>query len=284
MAESYKGLQIQADNIIDGLKQAFSNGLKPDRIRQVRNDHGKYHQDLMLVYLGLKPTAGFIDEVLEAYSPFKMDYLRYLPKECQTAPILYDLDKKKVWNAKLASLVIKSNLTTTASMIYENPELGMVIDTSFTPGFSTFLHGIGTGEIRGKDTMILEGLLYGYPKEAAEFFARGYYVIGDSIAELEAMARANKIPTSLKSEFRVEDFFANRGFRNEVLRLAKMTSWEKDPENLKILKEARKARIPGTPYITIGDETSQNEKTLTTLYRASQIEEKLDVLLKVKKR
>jgi len=278
---STRELQRRADNIVEGHKAAFANGLKPQEIKQLRANHPWEYQDVLLVYLGLKPAAGFIDPVLKVYVTDQNDYLPFLPGQLDDTQRLLSCTKRAhLWNTGLTTQIISSQTPLLERLINEKGSIDPFFRDPSLPAFAEFLHKLGTMHTRS--SMTIEGFLYGYPKTAVLAAFDNYRRLGNSIINARTRAIRTKIPTTLPQSFNLASFYENRGFRNEVIRIASNFSWPEDPELLNFLRATRIARVPGFPYFTVGDMTNQEEKQLRFLYESSQIEPKLDKLLKVK--
>lgn len=270
-------LQQQSDSIILGMRRMIQSGLKPEEIAFLERDEPRKHRDLIQVYLGIKPAASHLDDPFSVYDSFDgTDYFEHFPKKKDAGiEVLRNsfVDGGIVWNPALVQHVLTENA--------DLPEV-REIDGS-KDSVERFFGDLERG--REKSRLIVNGILLGYPRRAAELFvefhAKAFYLSNSIWQRAESMGISIQAPLPKEYIFDLheEGGIHDTKIKDEFVRLAQLTRFG-DLELISYVRGLRAANIPGWQYFTSGNETIEDEKRATSLYEASQFDKKLGLLLK----
>ncbi len=278
-------LQRKAGVLVQTLDTSMWEGqLDPRLVRSFQSGAARTHQDLLLVYLGLKPAASLLTvEVYGRNESFYRDnysihdYMLRFPLAAQGGSDLrvvyaeeFTGDILAVWNPGTVTLAIRRNPDVFRSVTI-SPE-----DSSFGYLFYSFArHPTGPFEDR------IYGLLVGIPRDDVERFAAYDEPLYELCSDLETLAQREGLvlfnQNSLLTPPAQVGYNAD-GVRDRVVTFVEQRGIEVDPKLMNYIRQIRPAEVPGFRYVTTGP-LSDHERQLTQAWESSQIDQKLEALL-----
>lgn len=283
-------LQIRSDAIIASMQHMVEAGLKPENILELERQRPTDHRDFLMLYLGLKPYANFLDAVVDCYD----GYFDLFPGSLQTGvqvTIPRDIEKYcDAWNYPLLKSVlseISDDLLVFPLCTIHGPlddmqenarlKLSWLMNTPADNNDPEFFVRVFIREFVNSRTypnFPLEAVVFGYPVVAGELFGKNHLVMIEEADRLWRQAEEDGMQLELECPTAPLHLTQNRdGCRTEFVMLAEKLGC--DPNLLDFVKHMRSADVPGYPYLTSGDLTKDEECRLTELYGSSALDGKL---------
>lgn len=268
-------LQQRADTFIMSLRNMVRAGLNPYEFQLLEEYASRRLRDVVQVYLGIKPAASYTPEVAETFFTIRRSYVSLLSHEKDIGFSVfqtYDQDGTSCWNPLFV-----------ADILNENNDLrgASLLNPYDYKNFGSFLDGTDGNEIPDRD--VLEGLVFGIPRIAADQFSRYYipsYILAEQLFETArdygVTIKAN--PPLFLLDLSDSDGLHNPDIRDEFVRLAELFHYP-NQELLFYIRNLRLADVPGWRYITSGQITNTEEKHNRDLYENSQFEKKFQRFL-----
>lgn len=271
----------RTDVLISALDTAIREGnLDPNLVRSLKSGAPRVHDDLVMVYLGLKPSAVLIwYEVTLYHGSFYRDgyrainYLKHFPisdlEGGNFGVALISDDRAEVasyWNQPVVEKVVRNNPD-----VFEGE-----FDYSNAQTLAeelAYFQSVDTNPDEGR----IFGLLLGFPRSAVESLAR-YAEVVVAICE----ARKHKDLQFFNSESEKMPFgqilYNENGARDRLVAFLEASEFRVDPGVLDYIRSLRPAEVPGYRYATTGP-ISDHETQLTAAWEASGVDAKLEALL-----
>jgi hypothetical protein len=282
---SVEDLQTRATDIVTSITTAIENeSLQKDAIRLLATDAPREHADILAVFLGLKPAANFLSYGVFGKTDFYDLGYQLAPyvdvlQRTSAIPVLSGIethwqnDTMIVWNPEWIQHVLEENSDITQ---------GSLIDPWDNSSFPHFVEVIGgLYDSPSPDQNILQGLILGIPRQAAEeyaTFADELYWITLEVADATE-GSDNAIFTTDTHETPLMQLLTNEnGTREKTITFIQEASYEVSDDLLSYMERMRPAGVPGFPYTTSGA-TSAHERRYTASWQASGIEEKINAFL-----
>lgn len=268
-------LRERAETISNGLSDAVKNGLDLDLLRylesEVKEGHER-HRDLLMVHLGLKPMASYLESVLAIYQSAP-DYLPYLQSNNLGLNIIAEGDT--VWNIGWEQELLNENQDLLSAIRSQLPESKNYPTYPRHGSFKKFVDFLSEQD-EPKEAIALEGVLLGYPREAAFRFGAYYLSLSSLKNHVGNFLKNQGINSRLQNPMSLQSLVKNEyGAMDELLETLDRLP-RKIPDWLdEVIRNIRLAEVPGTQYFTFGADTEKDEKALTDAYEASGMEEKL---------
>lgn len=281
---SKESLQRKTAALIQRLDTGIrENTLDPHLVRSLKAGAPNTHDDLMLVYLGLKPVAsmlcietyGFNQAFYDAGHSIE-EYQIHIPRKAEGGTnlhVLYDReftdDILSVWNPQAARAVIQNN-PDVFTRDYD-PEL---------PEFAYMLESFARRTTSPSEDRIY-GLLLGMPKEAVELFAQHFDNLETLCQQLKQDAAKQGVKLFNKNSLMAKAgqvVFNENDAKNKAAAFIRKKGYEVDEKLFAYLQNCRPAEIPGFKYTTVGP-LSKHEQQLTQAWQASGMDQGLEALL-----
>jgi hypothetical protein len=253
----------------------------------LRGPEAQRQEDILMVCLGLKPYAGYLGDVFNLYGPrggnleriFAGVYLNVEPRlELELSEYSHS-----VWNPDLFAEVIAENKDLVKEVKVKIPGVAEVLDRP-----SSLMTTLSRSE--EVEATILEGVLYGYPREASEKFAEYYPlldrlqgVVRDTLLERELGLKypflpADKAyaewdnPNPLIRAYNLHMLASNTdSIKDKLLEAIPTLPRQINPTVVQVVRDFRLADVPGTQFFTFGNLTADYERQLREAYQISGI-------------
>lgn len=266
-------LQQRAGMYIEGIQNLLKSGWPTSSLRRLLEEPRPKakHEDIMLVYLGLKPTAPDVKEVSKILGPRRL----LIPVLSEPDKIKFErsLDGFVVWNPYLVQEVTDRNSDLVSQFTPEK----------YNPfnhhNFYNFVREFfRRGQPRREN--ILEGLLCGIPRPEAEKFADFIIIAPTMTRDLWNLAKREELLTEIQAPQDIRPLFNETDpLRQKILFLAENLSTPILDERLQhyihYIKNFRRANVPGFRFVTVLEDTQQYETQLTELFLSSGINQRL---------
>lgn len=266
-------LKHRAGLYIEGIQKILQTGWPVNNLRRLLEEPKPKarHEDIMLVYLGLKPAAPNVDEASKVLGPKRL--LIPTPSEPDKIEIKRSLDGFIVWNPYLVKEIIDQNSDLVAHL---SPEK-----------YDPFNHGnfyTLTRELfqrnHARRENILEGILCGIPRKEAERYADFAAIAPTVTRDLWSLAEQIDLPTETPAPRDLRPLFdAEDPLRQKIIFLAEgvnvPASDERFHNYIQYIKNFRRADVPGFRFVTVLESTRQYEAQLTDLFLKSGINQRL---------
>lgn len=269
-------LQQRADTIIIGMRRAVDNGMDPQSFRYLEEEpYSRKHRDLVQVYLGIKPCATHLLEVLDYYDIDGLSprddtrYLNHFPKTKDTGvTVLVDSLSCSIWNPPLVEEVLDEHRDLKA-MVPVSPSDWLAFGNLLESFYSCTTDA----------DVLLHGVMLGYPRSAVEMFTKYYGVAVDDGQQIWKLAEAKGIipqapePTSVLFDLHGMFGIHEPLIRDEFVRLAVLAGYPK-ADVVNYIQGLRAADIPGWQFFTSGNVTLAEEKRTRDQFAASWFDDK----------
>lgn len=280
-ALSVEILQQRSDAIILGMRKAVDNGMNPKFFRHLEDGNPRKHRDLVQVYLGIKPCATYLTDVMDYYDtkPYgqrdNIGHLKFFPTADDTGiTVLTDSVSCSVWNPEQVTEIL-ANHRDLKDRVQTNP--------SNRDEFGDLL-GSFYDSVRAED-ILLQGVILGYPRSAVEAFVN-YYGTAIEVAQQiwqQAIIRG-ACPQTYPPEIPLFDLHDAPGIydpkiKREFVRLARLIGYP-NIDVINYIEGLRVAEVPGWQFFTSGDFTLNDENKMREQFAASQFDTKFAGLLK----
>lgn len=266
-------LQSRSDAIIASYRKMFDAGLSPDTLRAIEAEYPREHRDMLQVFLGLKPVAGFLQTVIPRFLQ-EDNYLSFFPGERQLGIEVMSDVNGCVWNPKQVEKIFRDTKNREAVLAVNS--FGEIPHPR-SMFFSQFLAFVSRPDI-GEQPIFLAGLLYGYPRRSSLLFSKYRGLVLDAVGVVAEKAAQKGLQHSLPDTTSIAAVVENReGLRDEFMRVANLVGFQ-ERAVIAYIESLRYSQTPGFPYVTSGPVTRE-ETSWIQLYNASGLERKLTNLL-----
>lgn len=276
-------LSRRADIIVSSLGVGIEQGtLSPDTITTLMQQVTDEHNDLLQVFLGIKPMATHLSFMAFHTSDFYQkdftfkNYLSHFPRMALTGvPVAastenYFDDVLSVWNPLMVNDLLASNADlippSAANIDARDPSFGSYIE---------YLSGVGTFA----SEQILQGVLLGYPRSDSESYVTYYPKLEVLFEQARQASGAEGQPLFMNEETTpLQQLFMDQGNTHaKLLFLARKIGCADDL--FTYLQSLRRAQVPGFGFLTSGETTRGFEERQMEDWNASGIEHKLTNLV-----
>jgi hypothetical protein len=276
--ETPRNLQIRADAVVEGHKQAFERGLNPESVLTLRYQNPWSFEDFLLLQLGLKPASVLLTNVAFTY----LDGKNYLDcfkavRESGVSVNFSPYDPSIFWNPQLTRKVLRENEDLFEKAKQDVPDLMYWDATPEMDEFSYLLGFISSPQSPLSST-IMAGVLHGFPRRASEAFAEHYRNITPAIAWTIQKAMNQGQEFDLSQTIGVRTLCTDPEFRDRITSMARLFGHPNE-RLIQYMAKIRYADIPGTPYVTSGNINRGAEMELKKAFQTSKVALKLDRLL-----
>lgn len=268
-------LQARADAIITSYQRMIGAGLPVDGLRAMERQYPREHRDMLQVFLGLKPVAGFLKDAVLPFFLKDDNYFRFMPTERGIGIYVMADTRGCVWSPAMVEKIgrDRKNEALIRQLLIQN--VGFA--NPYSPSFCPFFQELSSSSI-GQAGTALAGQMYGFPRSASSTFASNLMRVHDAKNKIREKADQWRIDHSISPGLSIQGIIEDKKKKNELLSLAVRVGFD-DAEILRYIGNMRYSDTPGTPYVTDEPTISKYERDWMKRYNSSGIDRKLARLL-----